>query len=397
MMEESAQKYDYTEFSLVRGGLLYQCLLYLRLMRPNLEPLYCRALFFALLAWLPLLVLSAVQGMAWGGSIKVPLLYDLTEMTRFLLSVPLLIMAERVVDYRSNEVIRHFIESDLIDEEELPQYEAIVRKTMAMVKALPVEGIIVVLVILNTIFLPFEFSELTTTWQFLVSSAGPERTPAGWWYLAVSIPIFQFLMGRWIYRYLVWCSFLWRVSRLKLRLIATHPDRVGGLAFLGVLQVKFCPIIFALAALVSGYVGREILFGGASLQQYQMMILGDILFLVLIFLGPYLVFSMQLFKAKERGFLAYSGLANDYTFSFHRKWIRKENPNGEQLLGTSDIQSLADISNSFAIVRDMRIVPFDLQTTIVPFATCAIIPFLPLLFLVFPVQEIVVKFMEILL
>jgi hypothetical protein len=395
MMEQPTG--NYKEFSLVRGGLLYKLLVYMRLMRPDLEPLYYRAIFFGLLTWLPLLILSAMQGMALGGSIKVPFLYDLTELVRFLLAVPLLIMAERVVDNRSNEVIRHFIDSDLIEDKDIPQYEAIVRQIMRMVKAIPVEGVIVVLVILYTLFLRMEFSEVSSTWQFLVTPSGQERTPAGWWYLTVSIPIFQFLMARWLYRYLLWCWFLWRVSRLELRLISTHPDRVGGLAFLGVLQVKFCPIIFALASVVSAYIGREILFGGASLQHYQMMIPGDIILLVIIFLGPYLVFSVQLFRAKVRGFLAYSALANDYTFSFHRKWIGKENPNGEQLLGTSDIQSLADISNSFAIVRDMRIVPFDLRTTIIPFAACAVIPFLPLLLLVFPLEEIVMKSIQILL
>jgi hypothetical protein len=387
----------YKEFSLTRGGLLFRLLVHMRLMKPDLAPLYSRAIVLALLTWLPLLVLSAMQGLALGGSIKIPFLYDLTVSVRLLLALPLLIVAERVVDFRSNEVIRHFIESGLVDDKDVPKYESIVRQIMRMVNSLPVEGAIVGLVILNTVFFRLEFSEISSTWQFLVSPAGMTRTPAGWWHLVVSIPVFQFLLWRWLYRYLVWCWFLWRVSRLDLRLISTHPDRVGGLAFLGVLQVKFCPIIFALASVLSAYVGQEVLLGGAALQQYTMMILGNVALILFIFLGPYLVFSLKLFEAKRRGFLAYSTLANDYTQSFQRKWIRGEAPEGEVLLGSSDIQSLADLSNSFAIVRDMRMVPFDLKLTILPIVSCTVIPFFPLLLTVFPLDEILAKIVSILL
>ena len=387
----------YREFSLVKGGLFFKVLEWLHLMRPDLQPLYFRAIFLALFTWLPLLVLSVIEGLAWGGSIKIPFLYDITVSVRLLLAIPLLIVAERVVDSRSNEVIRHFIESGLVDDKDAPKYEAIVRQIMRMVKAVPVEEVILVLVVVQSLTLRLEFSEASETWRFLVSPSGMTRTPAGWWNLLVSIPVFQFLLWRWLYRYLVWCWFLWRTSRLDLRLIATHPDRVGGLAFLGVLQVKFCPIIVALASVVSAYVGQEVLFGGATLQQHKMIILGSIVLMLMIFLGPYLVFSLKLFEAKRRGFLAYSTLANHYTQSFDRKWIGGEAPEGEPLLGSSDIQSLADIGNSFAVIRDMRLVPFDLKLTILPIVASTVVPFLPLALTVFPIDEILGKIVQILM
>jgi hypothetical protein len=395
MKEQSS--IHYAEFSLIKGGLLFRLLVWMRLMRPDLEPLYSRAIIFALLTWLPLLVLSAMQGLAVGGSIKIPFLYDITVSVRLLLALPLLIVAEQMVDSRSHEVICHFIESGLVDDKEAPKYESIVRQVQRIANSIPVEVVILALVIVNSAFLRLEFSGVSSTWQFLVSPSGITRTPAGWWHLVVCIPVFQFLLVRWLYRYLIWCWFLWRVSLLDLRLVSTHPDRVGGLAFLGVLQVKFCPIVFALASILSAYVGQEILFGGAVLKQFTMMILGNVLLILTIFLGPYLVFSLKLFEIKRRGFLEYSAMANDYTRSFHQKWIRGGAPEGEHLLGSSDIQSLADLSNSFAIVRDMRLVPFDLKLTIIPYAACAVIPFLPLALTVFPIEEIIEKIFKILL
>jgi hypothetical protein len=388
---------NYKEFSLIKGGLLYRLLVRMRLMRPDLEPLYSRAIIIALLTWLPLLVLSAMQGLALGGSITIPFLYDITVSVRLLLALTLLIVAEQIVDSRSNEVICHFIESGLIDDKDVSKYESIVRQVGRMVNSLPVEFVILALVIVNTVFLRLELSETSSTWRFLITPAGMTMTPAGWWNFVVSVPIFQFLLLRWLYRYLVWCWFLWRVSRLDLRLVPTHPDRVGGLAFLGVLQVKFCPIIFALASVLSAYVGQEVLFNGAVLKQYTVMIVGNTLLILVMFLGPYFVFSLKLFETKRRGFLTYSTLANDYTQSFHQKWIRGKAPQGEVLLGSGDIQSLADLSNSFGIVRDMRMVPFDLKLTILPIVGCTVIPFFPLLFTVFPVEEILRKIIGILL
>lgn len=71
--------------------------------------------------------------------------------------------------------------------------------------------------------------------------------------------------------------------------------------------------------------------------------------MLIILLAPLLVFSPKLLMTKRRGLLEYSALANEYTQSFDRKWIRKENPEGELLLGSADIQSLADLGNSFEL------------------------------------------------
>lgn len=388
---------NFDDFSLAKGGPLYRLLVRMRLMSPDLAPARYRAILLALLTWFPLLLMSVIQGLAYGDALKLPFIYDFTVSVRFLLALPLLIVAECVIDSRSREVIRHFIGSGLVAEKDLPEYETIVRQVGRMVNSALAEGLIVAFVILSTSFLRLEFSGTDSTWQFLVTPSGVTRTAAGWWYLFVSIPVFQFLIYRWLWRYLAWCWFLRRASRLDLRLVPTHPDRAAGLAFLGVLQVKFCVIIVAFSSIISAYFGQEILYGGASLQQYKMMILGYVVMMLIIFLGPFLVFSFKLYAAKELGLLEYGALADDYTQTFDRKWLRGEAPQGEALIGSGDIQSLADLGNSFAVIREMRTVPFDLKMTVIPIAASAILPFLPLVLTVFPLEEIVRKILGILL
>jgi hypothetical protein len=286
-------------------------------------------------------------------------------------------------------VVKHFIQSGLVRENDHSAFESSIRQVLRMRNSLLAEGVIAGFVIFSAAFLRLEFSGTSSTWQFLVSSSGATRTLAGWWHVIVSIPVVTFLMFRWVWRYLIWCWFLWRTSRLDLHLVPTHPDMAAGLGFLGLAQAKYAIIIFALSSLLSSQMGQEILFGGASLASYRITIFGFVALILVVFLGPLLVFSPKLFDTKRKGLLEYGALANEYTQSFERKWIRRETPEGEALIGSADIQSLADLANSFEIVRKMRPAPFDLATAILPMVAAAAIPFLPLLLTVFPLEEIV--------
>ncbi len=85
------------DFSLVLGGPLYQLFIRARLTTNTLDLVKRRLIFFSLLTWLPLLVLSMLAGEALGGAIKVPFIYDVDVHVRFLLALPLLLVAELVV------------------------------------------------------------------------------------------------------------------------------------------------------------------------------------------------------------------------------------------------------------------------------------------------------------
>jgi hypothetical protein len=215
---------------------------------------------------------------------------------------------------------------------------------------------------------------------------GRGLTLVGYWYAAVALPIFQFLIFRWIYRMAVWSRFLWRVSRLHLLLTSTHPDAAGGPAFLGKALIPFGIILFALSAVVSSGIAERILFMGAKLQEYQWSYLTLFVLASIIFAGPMLIFVPKLLK--QRGLMVYGTLGSEYTQAFHRRWVVKTEPAEEPLLGTADIQSLADLGNSFAIIRDMRILPVQLSDFIA-FVLPSMIPALPLVATVMPLGEIV--------
>jgi len=378
------------DFSLAKGGPLFEVFVRTRLMRPDLSPAGRRIVFLVLFTWFPLLLLSAWQGLAIGGALKIPFLFDFTAAVRFLVCIPLLVIAETVIDSRSREVIGYFFTSGILEEKELPSFVAVIRKIAKLRESRLAEGVMIGLVIVVVLFLRREFSGGSSTWQVLVSSVGIERTLAGWWYVVVSLPVFQFFMLRWLWRIAIWYWFLWRTSKLDLRLISTHPDMAGGLGILGLAQAKFGMVIFAVSAVIAADMGRDIIFGEASLFDFQVFVIGYVLLILILFLSPLLIFTPKLFAVKRKGLLDYGSLAAHYVRDFQRKWVKGETPEGEALLGSADIQSLADLGSSFEIVRKMKPIPIDLNT-LIALAGSAVIPLLPLVLTVLPMDEIVRK------
>jgi len=177
---------------------------------------------------------------------------------------------------------------------------------------------------------------------------------------------------------------------MDLRLIPIHPDLAAGLGFLSPAQAKYGIIVFAVSSVIAAKIGEEILYGGASLLDYKIIIGGYVVMMLIVLLAPLLVFTPKLLMVKRRGLFEYSALGNEYTEAFDRKWIRKEVPEGEPLLGSSDIQSLADLGNSFQFVRNMRAFPID-RNSILPIVVATVLPMLPLVLTVYPFDELVLK------
>ncbi len=205
----------------------------------------------------------------------------------------------------------------------------------------------------------------TATWYATPSADGSKLSLAGIWYGYVSLPIFQFLLIRWYFRLFIWTRFLWQVSRIELSVVPTHPDRVGGLNFLSNTVYAFAVLAVAHGALLAATLANRIFFVGATLIQFKVEIAVVVVLVLCMVLGPLLVFAPQLAAAQRKGLREYGTLAERYVREFDAKWLRGGAPADEVLLGSGDIQSLADLSNGFEVVRTMRVV---LITKDVPFS-----------------------------
>ena len=186
----------------------------------------------------------------------------------------------------------------------------------------------------------------------------------------------------------LWASFLWRVSKFDLVLIPTHPDMAAGIGFLSEAQLRFGLIAFACGAVVAGQMGNAIAYEGATVGGLKFAIIAYCVIATLFLAAPLLLLVPTLLPVKRRGLLEYGALANVYTRTFDAKWVHGNWPEGETLLGSADIQSLADLGNSFAIVRGMRPVPID-KGTLIGLAVAAVLPMVPVLILGTPADQII--------
>ncbi len=394
-MNESEYFKKSQDFSLVLGGPLYQFFIRSRLEDSALGHLKLRIAVLTLFAWLPLFLLSLLNGKALGG-VSIPFLYDIEMHLRFLLALPLLIAAELMVHKRIQIVVQQFIDRGIVAEELLPRFSAIIDSAVRLRNSMVIEVALLLIVFVGGHFLWSAMSGMeqivqkTATWYATKSGTGVLLSPAGYWYGFVSLPLFQFIFLRWYFRLFVWARFLWQVSRLDLHLIPTHPDRAAGLGFLSVSVFAMSLLILTHGVLLSGLIANRIFYAGEKLMDFKLEVIAFIAIVMLVFLGPLFVFSPHLLRAKRDGLREYGNLASRYVEEFEQKWIHGGAQADEQLIGSGDIQSLADLGHSFEIIRGIRPIPFT-RETVIELIVIILLPVLPLTLTMMPLEELITK------
>lgn len=389
---------DPYDFSVVLGGPLFQLVRRARLTGDALELLRRRIIVITLVAWLPLLLLSVLSGHAWGPEVRVPFLKDIEVHARLLVALPLLILAELVVHQRMRPVVRQFLERDLIAAGSREKFDAIVPAALRLRNSVVAEVLLLVGIYIGVVFIFPRYGLLSVpTWYSTPVEGGGHRLYfAGWWYVYVSVPLFQFMLFRWYFRLCIWVRFLWQASRCELRLVPTHPDRAGGLGFLSLTAVAFAPLLAAHGALLAGFIANRIFFQGRTLLDFQIEIGVVLIFLLLAVLGPLLLFVPHLAKSRRNGLREYGTLAQRYVREFDDKWLRGAAPPGEPLVGSADIQSLADLANSFEVIRSMNTVPFT-KNAVVQLAVIALLPVSPLVLTMISMDELLKRLLQVVL
>jgi hypothetical protein len=91
-----------------------------------------------------------------------------------------------------------------------------------------------------------------------------------------------------------------------------------------------------------------------------------------------------------KGLSDYMEFAASYVSGFDKKWLGEES-SPEPLLGTPDLQSLADLANSMNIIRNMSFIPMG-PRLLTNLSIAALLPLVPLLLLKYPIAELAEKF-----
>ncbi len=350
--------------------------------RPDRPRRVRKILLLILVTWVPLVLLSLVAGHAFGNRVAVTLLRDPVILSRFLFVLPLLALAEIVVERSLGVQARQFLASGVVPAGEAVKLEAAKAEALRLRESVVAEGVIVVLAVAIAIIVQvlIRFGSEESTWKR--SDAG--ITLAGWWYILVSLPILFFFLLRWLWIFLLWSRFLFRISRLGLELTPTHPDRAGGLGFLGWGLASFGLVLMAISAVLSGSLAYEIVHRGSSLNILKYHIMIFVVLAIVILHAPLIVFTGRLARCRFRGLLDFGSLIGDHDRAFNEKWLKSQ---GSSLLGSAHMRSLAHMSPVYEQVERMQLLPWDKQALIVLVAA-ALIPMIPLLGTVTALTEI---------
>lgn len=319
-----------------------------------------RAALVFVFTWLPLLALTASSSVEQLKSF----LFDAGAHGRYLLVAPLLILAESICIPRLGGIIGRFVEAGIVTGDDRLRIRAAIVSTRRLLDSVWVEVITFVLayaLIATTVLSIHQIG--IPAWHHVNGSPEGRPSAAGWWGLLVSLPILLVLLLGWLWRIFLWATLLWRISRMDLRLVASHPDRAAGLGFVSHSVLAFVPLSLAVGILFAGPVANKVWNAGAALSDYRVAALGAAALSACLFAGPLVVFLPRLTAARRIGQIEYGGLARRVGVEFEQTWLHRRID--ASALDTPNFSATTDLYQVAANVREMRIVPVDIRTVAV--------------------------------
>ena len=362
-------------FSEDRGAL--KILKKLELKVEKNESIIRKILFFSGLTWLPPLILTLINNTAINSDINISFLKDFETYAKFLIGLPALFVADNYIKYQISNAQIHFVESGIISGNNVGLYEAYLKKFRRLEKSEYVKILIFILAYILIYLLRSLASYYGKATSWKTDNITESFTAAGYWYTFISLPLLKYYTLRLVWKFLLWSWFLRKLSKMELNLVAIDPDRSGGLGFLGTVQISFGILGFAQSAFLSSEIANKVIFSGVPLDDFKIYVF-IIPVITLIYISPLLFFNKMLSVLKLNGIMIFGALTHKYSLSFNDKWIKGiDYEEKEPLLGSADIQSLADIGASFEVVESMRTFPFSLRNILVMLILISL-PFIPL-------------------
>jgi hypothetical protein len=359
---ENLQMSGDEQFSIIKGGLLDRFLKGVGISKTGSNSALRKIIFYTAVGWLPLAILSAAEGLFWGNKVDVPFLNEFATHIRLLPAIWILVLAESIVDERVKHTLSQFTKSGILSAAGKQTFEQAKIKADRMCESYWAEGIILFFIGVNLIFRVSTNSIELSTWIFLDPANPSALSLAGYWAAFVSFPLFQFIIMRWFWRWIIWLRLLFLIAKADLKLLAIHPDKSGGLGFLGESPLPFGIFTFVLSIIFSAMLAERVMFLGFDLGDHYPLIAAFVLLCVIINVTPLLAFVGPLSKARVKGISNYHALTARHHQAFQDKWMHTETQQKEDVLGHPDASSAADLSAVYQLAEGMTVFPFDLKT-----------------------------------
>ncbi len=376
------------EVSIIRGGPFYRVQHAIGLIREDHWNLGRRISFLIVITWLPLLVITLLTNFKGLHSF----LMDYRVHARFLIAVPALLFGEIYMESRLRGVLIHIRKSALLDAPDMAHMDGVIADVVRARDAWLPELAVLVLLIVHTIA---SYKGLVDDTPWLAQGAGDNirLTAAGWYAVVVSAPLFQFLLGLGLWKWLLWTFFAFKLSRRKLQVVATHPDEHGGLGFLGLTASAFAPVAFAATSVIAATWRYDIVHHGAKLMDFKLPAIALLVIIAVIALGPLVFFVPRLMALRRQGILEYSLLAQIHSAEFHEKWISHRAGHEAEFLAAPDSSSLNNFGNVYEKIKALKPFPAD-AGSLYMLAAAVAIPALPVVLTQIPVSVVLTDLLK---
>jgi len=351
------------------------------------------------ITWLPLVLLTGIEGTLYSGG-QTSFLYDIAMQARLLLAMPLLVLIKLAIDSKVIVVTRYLSEALMNEEEREHILTTALQRAAKWTNSTLTEIILLLMVIATTaIFVQGGvYTGLragTGSWMATSREGSQTLTYAGYWAIFISIPFFQFLLSRWLWRYFVWILLLFRLSKAKLNLLPTHADRAGGLGIILLAQRSFNLFFLTGSVLISGGLITRLIQNPDSFNTIRSEMIGYVVLCLVLLIGPLFFFTGKLVRAKNEGLLHLSHLGATLSRQFEKEWVNDlpgEKGITEKKPDPSMIYDYSGIYDSLQLLRVIPITPRD----IISMALTLFAPFIPILFIHFSVAELLQRILKLL-
>lgn len=346
-----------------------------------------RALLVALIGWVPLVLLTVAQAALRGGDGIDSLLVETGVHARYLVAAPLLIIAEGQCAAYLGATLRYFVEAGLVPDQRRVEFHAAVASTRRLLTSPAAEIVVFALAYLVAALSALSHAQDQIPAWHRSTGITPGYSVAGWWHVLVSMPLLLVLIFAWLWRLALWARLLWLISRLDLRLIASHPDHVAGLGFVGHSLSAFTVPALALASIAAGRSAHVVLLGGTLPTPNLLFNAGFLASLLVLFVAPLLVFTPTLLRAWKRGSVEYGELAARVGEVFESKWLARGGGVDRTALEKPDFSATADLYGVASNVYATRFVPVELKN-LIALVVALLLPFVPVVLLAIPIHTI---------
>jgi hypothetical protein len=349
-----------------------------------------------IICWLPLAIMTLINGTFWTGKISTSFITSFDTQTKLLISMPLFIMAEKLVSSKLRNIVNQFISSGIISKEDNQKFESIIYNQLRFFKS-KWTNLTIFLICYLQVFLVLSYESSNTsflTWQLEYSDGEASLNMVGKWITLISRPFLLFLFYRWLLGILVWGNILRKISNLKLNLYPEHPDLSGGIGFLGYSFRYFTPVTFAISVAIAGNMADFILIEGMHLVDLKIHALAYFIFISLLFILPMMSFTVKMLEAKEASIFENNDFGNGMYRELHLKIKKGYNEVTSEDIDSNAYSSISDYNALVNNVLQMKFLPFTLKD-IIPIWFTTALPFLAVLLLEIPFAEIIKDFLQI--